>query len=336
MVSPRLDNCSPALRACWHPVALAEHIDEGPIRVRLLGSSWVVARVDGALVGFEDRCPHRGAPLSAGTLCGATLRCAYHGWAFDRDGVYVDIPALGDAATVPPRAHLDPVRVVEHGGLVWLAPADPVVGLPELPVGDRWSFLVSDWAASAAHMLDNFLDVGHFAFSHARSFGVREDARSVDMEVERDGWVVTVRHRHLARLVDSAEWADGAAPPVPRTQTFRYEAPFSLRLDIVYDDEPDEVTLWFVVQPVDRTHSRLYSTAVRNPAAAARCDAVVAAERGQMIIDEDRRVLEAVAEFELDLDPVAELHTRADRNTVALRRVLSDLVHVAERADVAV
>jgi nitrite reductase/ring-hydroxylating ferredoxin subunit len=35
------------------------------------------------VVAFEDRCPHRGTPLSRGTLAGTTLTCAAHTWEFD-------------------------------------------------------------------------------------------------------------------------------------------------------------------------------------------------------------------------------------------------------------
>ena len=38
------------------------------------------ASADGA---FADRCPHRGTPLSQGTLVGTTLTCAAHTWEFD-------------------------------------------------------------------------------------------------------------------------------------------------------------------------------------------------------------------------------------------------------------
>ncbi|MND49089.1 Toluene 1,2-dioxygenase system ferredoxin subunit [compost metagenome] len=32
---------------------------------------------------MENRCPHQGAPLHAGTLDGSVLRCSRHGIAFD-------------------------------------------------------------------------------------------------------------------------------------------------------------------------------------------------------------------------------------------------------------
>ncbi len=49
------------------------------------------------------------------------------------------------------------------------------------------------------------------------------------------------------------------------------------------------------------------------------------------VLREDLRVQEAYHELVLPLDPRAEVHTRADRTTLELRRVLADLVTVAER-----
>jgi hypothetical protein len=44
------------------------------------------------------------------------------------------------------------------------------------------------------------------------------------------------------------------------------------------------------------------------------------------VLREDLRVQEAYHELVLPLDPTAEVHTRADRATLELRRLLADLV----------
>jgi nitrite reductase (NADH) small subunit len=41
-----------------------------------------VARGD-SVYAFDNRCPHQGAPLSAGLFRGTTVVCPYHAWAFD-------------------------------------------------------------------------------------------------------------------------------------------------------------------------------------------------------------------------------------------------------------
>jgi len=113
----------------WTPVAPAEAVTTRPRAVTIDGVSYVVLRLaeGGRPVAFADHCPHRLVPLSAGTVDGGVLRCAYHGWEFAADGRCVALPSLGPDASPPPRAHLPegpPVR--EHDGQLWLRrPAGP-------------------------------------------------------------------------------------------------------------------------------------------------------------------------------------------------------------------
>jgi nitrite reductase/ring-hydroxylating ferredoxin subunit/uncharacterized membrane protein len=75
------------------------------------GVSLLVARTDGEVHVLENRCTHRGAPLSDGTLERGCVVCPWHGSMFDlRDGHVVRGPA------VAPQASYD-VRTVAGGGL---------------------------------------------------------------------------------------------------------------------------------------------------------------------------------------------------------------------------
>jgi phenylpropionate dioxygenase-like ring-hydroxylating dioxygenase large terminal subunit len=91
---------------------VTEHLpDVAPERIDVDGVavvSWTDAQ--GCRRAALDRCPHRRAPLSSGTVHDGVLRCAYHGWAYAGDGSCVDIPALGPDARIPARAHLDMVE----------------------------------------------------------------------------------------------------------------------------------------------------------------------------------------------------------------------------------
>jgi toluene monooxygenase system ferredoxin subunit len=52
-------------------------------QVRLQGGRVLLVRTDAGIFAYEDRCPHLGLPLSAGTLDGHTLTCAAHHYQFD-------------------------------------------------------------------------------------------------------------------------------------------------------------------------------------------------------------------------------------------------------------
>jgi nitrite reductase/ring-hydroxylating ferredoxin subunit len=41
-----------------------------------------VLRTEDEVLAFDDRCPHRGHPLSAAACEPGVLRCALHGWEF--------------------------------------------------------------------------------------------------------------------------------------------------------------------------------------------------------------------------------------------------------------
>jgi nitrite reductase/ring-hydroxylating ferredoxin subunit len=47
------------------------------------GDELAVYNVGGEFYATENSCPHRGAPLSEGALCGHIIECGLHGWQFD-------------------------------------------------------------------------------------------------------------------------------------------------------------------------------------------------------------------------------------------------------------
>ena len=47
------------------------------------GDELAVYNVDGEYYATENFCPHKGALLSEGALCGHIIECWWHGWQFD-------------------------------------------------------------------------------------------------------------------------------------------------------------------------------------------------------------------------------------------------------------
>ncbi|HEX9630439.1 MAG TPA: Rieske 2Fe-2S domain-containing protein [Pyrinomonadaceae bacterium] len=47
------------------------------------GNELAVYNVGGEFYATENFCPHRGAPLTDGVLCGHIVECGWHGWQFD-------------------------------------------------------------------------------------------------------------------------------------------------------------------------------------------------------------------------------------------------------------
>jgi phenylpropionate dioxygenase-like ring-hydroxylating dioxygenase large terminal subunit len=331
-----LSNTHPALRRAWHPVARVEEIGDGPHAVELLGEHWVLVRLDGEVRAFVDRCPHRRAPLSAGTVLGdGTLQCPYHGWRFGGDGGCRLIPALGADAALPPRAALStPDGLRLHAGLVWLAPDDPITPAPEVADWDepglRLGALPTAIASvSAGLMIDNFCDVAHFPFLHAGTFGTDESTGLDEVHVVRDGWRFVVHHEHAFTNREDPAVARGERPLVQtRRLTYRYQPPFTVTLRIDYVEAGGTNVIVFAVQPERDDRCRLYTTLLRNDVDADGMAAAVAFE-GE-VLAEDLALQERLPNT-MPLAATAEVHTRADRMTLELRRVLAELVAAAER-----
>jgi len=47
------------------------------------GGELALFNVDGEFHATENFCPHKGAPLTEGTLSGHVIECQWHGWQFD-------------------------------------------------------------------------------------------------------------------------------------------------------------------------------------------------------------------------------------------------------------
>src|SRR5271170_6886426 len=90
-----LRRCNMFIRNCWYVAAWNHEVSADALLARtLLGTPVVMWRsAAGEVVALEDRCCHRGAPLSRGRLEGEAVRCMYHGLKFDTHGTCIEIPA---------------------------------------------------------------------------------------------------------------------------------------------------------------------------------------------------------------------------------------------------
>jgi vanillate O-demethylase monooxygenase subunit len=334
-----LGNTHPALRSGWHPVARSSSVGDQPVRTMLLGEPWVLYRTGGRLRAFVDRCPHRRAPLSLGTVTDGILRCAYHGWCYAPDGRCVSLPALGDQAAIPARARLSvPAGLAERHGMVFLAPEDPLAPLPVLPEAEDPAFLAGDLApigarAAAGLLADNFLDMAHFPFVHAKTFGAGESAEIHPYSVDRQGLAFTAVYEHLFANREDPAVARGERPLVQRRRlTYRYHAPFHLVLRIDFLDAGGTNVIGLFLQPESEERCRVYSTLWRDDLDGDPVRMAEAVAFEEAVLAEDLAVQQAYDDLVLPLDLAAELHTRADRTTVGLRRILADLVGLASSA----
>jgi phenylpropionate dioxygenase-like ring-hydroxylating dioxygenase large terminal subunit len=322
----------------WFAVCTIDELRDEPLGVQVLGEHWVLVRMDGAIRAFPDRCPHRLAPLSIGTVLSTTqggveLQCRYHGWRYGADGRCVAIPALGDDATIPPRAHLvSAFGVQERYGLVWLAPREPVAELPDFPEWDDPTFDTMRneprrTQVGAHQLIDNFVDATHLPTVHTQTFGSDESPELPPYAVEYEGFRAWTTYEVQYRNHDDPLVATGEHP-LAQPQLLYKECSAAtttfIRLDFPLTGKT--IAILFSCLPERDGSTRIFKQIARNDFAgdAGLIDKSIAYE--DLVMDEDLAVLEPFHDRALRLDLTVEVHTKADRLSVAYRRILADLI----------
>lgn len=169
------------VRNTWYVAAASDEIVGGrPFGRTIVNEPMVFYRTKNGLVsGFEDRCPHRRMPLSAGRVTtDDSLVCAYHGLTFNSEGQCILVPGQ----ETPPNINLTRYPVEERWGFVWVWMGDPALADPDKIFDCSW-LVREGWRttrlyrhAKANYMLlnDNLSDLLHVAYLHQPSGGGNE------------------------------------------------------------------------------------------------------------------------------------------------------------------
>jgi phenylpropionate dioxygenase-like ring-hydroxylating dioxygenase large terminal subunit len=318
-----------ALTGHWYVVAESAQLDSGPLGVRLLGKGYVVWRSrDGSPVAAPDRCPHREAPLSLGSVRDGCLVCPYHGWTFGARGQCVEVPSSGPGRPVPPRAHLDVLAVEERYGLVWICPGDPAGRIPTIaedgdPAYRRINTGVDVWATSATRMADNFMDISHFPYVHIGTFGIDSLRQVPKLEMEQldadfFGYQYDVEVGNTVGAVASGSDAE----VVSRHMSTGFHLPFTVRSTITYESGLDHIIL-LCSTPIDDVTSYFTFVVWRNDDFSVPAEQIIAFDRA--IGAEDKRMLELVPGV-LPLDQHATVSVQSDKASVEWRRQLAAML----------
>lgn len=178
----------------WYVAAFSSAVTNEPLARTICGLPIVLYRTTtGEAVALEDRCIHRGVPLSLGGICqGVTIQCPYHGLKFDPTGACVSGPG---GIAIPPAAKVLRYEVAERGGVIWIWPdqSEPNYTLLPSPAylhADGWTtqeiFLEID--ANWQMLNDNLLDLTHLGVVHLKTIGGNPDQHSAaQMKTVKNG-----------------------------------------------------------------------------------------------------------------------------------------------------
>ena len=194
-----------------------------------------------------------------GVVAGQTLKCGYHGWAYDRAGACIDVPYLG-SCRLPNGVKSYPVREID--GLVFIYPGDPPRPAAFL---HAWALCATsryrtrrlnrDVACHYTFLHENLFDMNH-QFLHRRYMGAIKarclGRRSGDDWCEVDyTFSRTEGHQSLgeAAILSALRPGDGRA--YRDLMTIRTEYPYQRLKVWVGDAAEPALDVWLCYTPLD-------------------------------------------------------------------------------------
>ncbi len=276
---PRYEEAALGFRDYWYPALLSHHLRRRPVALQILGEPVLFTRYQGKCFALEDRCAHRGIPLSQGRceFPGTnTITCRYHGWTYNAaDGVCVAALTDGPDSPIVGKAKVKTYPLAERKGLIWIYIGDgappplendvaPEILRDDAVLGVRVTERTGNWRLAA----ENGLDPSHAAYLHRNSWLTllrKFPAAKTNVAAQIvDQWVGYTQNAPLmeASYPGLGVWPNGEWWKWPRkgspTKT-QLRLPGYLRVNPF--PAPDIVHFeWYV--PVDERHHRYFQFSV--------------------------------------------------------------------------
>jgi vanillate O-demethylase monooxygenase subunit len=226
----------------WYVACTPDEIDGKPLGRKICGEKIVFFRgPEGKVAAVEDFCPHRGAPLSLGTVKDGELTCGYHGLVMGHEGKAISMP--GQRVGGFPCLRNYPA--VERYGFIWVWPGDAKLADDKLihhldwAVNPEWAYGGGLYHINCEYrlMIDNLMDLTHETYVHSSSIGQKEiDEAPVNTKIEGEEVVTS---RFMENIMPPPFWqmalrGNGLADDVPvdRWQICRFTAPSHVLIEV--------------------------------------------------------------------------------------------------------
>jgi len=330
----------------WYVVASTDEVGRNLLARTICGQHIVLFRTaSGEVVALDDRCSHRGYPLSAGALVDDRVQCGYHGLTFDACGKCVWAPGQDK---IPSRADVAQRPVVENSPWIFAWMGDPAdvdhAALPDAPWfgDDAWATVsgMEPLPARYGLLIDNLLDLSHETFLHAGFIGTPEVAETpTTTEVDEAASVVKVsRHMESVECPPFYSESTGLQTPIDRWQDIEYHAPgfYLLHVRVASagvepnadgtDPDAAHVKVLYGITPVD-DHATLDFWAVARDFSIddTEVDAFLARMNREVVL-QDVAALELIEQRLGDDWNPPEVSFKIDTGGLAARRVLAALI----------
>ncbi|MCU0570555.1 MAG: aromatic ring-hydroxylating dioxygenase subunit alpha [Oculatellaceae cyanobacterium Prado106] len=313
----------PVLHNTWHVVALADHVKANqPLQVHLLGEVIALWRIEDRIVACQDRCPHRGVSLSQGSIDGeGAIVCPYHAMSFNGEGYCTRIPADLKITTFPQAANLRSYPVMEKYGFVWVCLGEPTEDIPvfsEWNQSDITTFRCGPYYinTSAPRIIENFVDIAHFPFTHQGLLGDPEfpEVSNYNLSIENGEICASDIHFYQPNPEGTGE---------AKSVSYLYKVVRPLVAWFRKGDEHQLFSIFIVVTPVEETRSIAWLGVARNYSSEVSNDDLRAFQDDVMA--QDVPMVESQRPQKLPLNLQQEFHFPCDKMSIAYRKWLHQI-----------
>jgi vanillate O-demethylase monooxygenase subunit len=216
---------------------------------------------------------------------------------------------------------------IERYGIIWcrLSEADPLNDLPDWGDAEDQAYRIArlppeDWNASSARMIENFLDLAHFSWIHADTFGNRDNPEIAPYEVTRTDRGLHYTYDYLAKNPDFSPLPEERQ--IRRHMVYDLTLPFAARLIIHYDGGRRHAIMT-AASPIAAKQTRVFFFIARNFDYEKTDEELLDWESA--ILRQDKAIVERQRPEELPLDLSEEFHIKADKASLAYRQELQRL-----------
>jgi phenylpropionate dioxygenase-like ring-hydroxylating dioxygenase large terminal subunit len=337
----------PAPRNQWYVAALSSEVSRKVMTRQILDDHVVFFRTeDGTAVALADRCPHRGVPLSMGTVQGNGIRCAYHGFEFGKAGICTHIPSQ---TTIVDQLAVRSYPLFEVGSYIWIWMGLPAERddslLPDMyalgltrPGYKVTPLFVMEIGCNFQMLHENLLDTSHITFLHPGMIDGGNMAKASFNTSYKNGRVTISRditETPTAMMARTFHLKHADNRPVKRTLVTDAIPPhLSVITNIfTYPDEPDAPEHILInpqgVTPSGKNRCFNFMVVSSSYQDEQPPDAI---PHIQKLVEQDKVVLEAVQKrFDEEGWDLPEISVRADAAALNFRKKMAALVEEERR-----
>jgi phenylpropionate dioxygenase-like ring-hydroxylating dioxygenase large terminal subunit len=194
----------------WYIVGESFEFTKDEILSRQILDEWLACYRDerGQITIVQDRCIHRCARLSCGSIKQGKLTCGYHGWVYGLNGHVESIPSEKRHEAVSKRElQAKTYPVLEQDGYIYvcLSPSSKTPSKPHFLSSQSADFrghvrLRNRFGNSLANCVENYIDVPHTAYVH---HGIFRKPRAQELRttvIRKDGEIHITYHGETLNL----------------------------------------------------------------------------------------------------------------------------------------